>query len=127
MVTFTISLICHLLVGYVCSMFVWFEIKWFIECFFNTNITTPFCSEKGRLEVPYTPRAIEESSAMDLPSSDLNSNQTERGPGEADGGEITDADIDIDLQDVKKECMEYSKRINQTDGKKESSPNSNGF
>lgn len=40
--------------------------------------------------------------------------------GEAAGGELAYTDIDTDLQEVKKECLEYSERIDLTGGKKKS-------
>lgn len=53
---------------------------------------------------------------MDLP--DINSViiKTEPGTGGAGGGGKLYTDIDVDLQDIKKECQQYSQSIQQTAG-----------
>lgn len=54
---------------------------------------------------------------MDLSNTYSVSIKTEPGSPEEDGGEVTDADIDVDLQDVKKECLDYSDKVDQLAGK----------
>lgn len=54
---------------------------------------------------------------MDRPNTDSAAVKMEPGTGDEGGGEMPDTNIDIDLPDVKKECFEYSMRIDQT-GKK---------
>lgn len=56
---------------------------------------------------------------MDLPSPASGAIKTEPGTGGEVEGEIRDTDIDIDLTDIKKECLEYSERINSIAGKED--------
>lgn len=45
---------------------------------------------------------------MDLLNTDPVSIKKESGPQEEGGGEIPYTDIDVDLTDVKKECLQYA-------------------
>lgn len=52
-----------------------------------------------------------QSSAMDFPNPDSVTVMMESVTGGESGGEMPDKDVDIELPDIKKECLEYSMRI----------------